>query len=308
LGSNLVITTYQKTTAPSLSQITPKVQYRLSNDNIWSSDDIVIGVDTSFVGGGVESEMETISFTLPTTMTTGGKYIIMKSNFDGSVSESTTIDNTCSVYIVVTNPGASGVDLQAFWFNTGLVTCNNSTGSATTFRFKNTGSVPIVSYTYKVTWEGCPQVGWPSYFSCTVNSGPTPLDNPINPNGFSSTYTFNTCIGSCGLASNPFTLIPLNTTKNLKLEILTVNGQSGDSFLGNNVAYFPVTRVSCSTNTINGEEFSEEVETKIEEPIVKIYTITGALLDVNRIEELSAGIYVIKFIYPDRTETVKIAR
>jgi hypothetical protein len=308
LGSNLVITTYQKTTAPALSQIMPKVQYRLSNDNIWSSDDIVIGTDTSSLGGGVEFNMETITYTLPTNISTGGKYIIMKSNFDGSVSESTMIDNTCSAYIVVTNPGASGVDLQAFWFNTSLVTCNNSTGSATRFGFKNTGSVPIVSFTYKVTWEGCPQVGWPSYYSCTVSSGPTTPQSPIIPNGFSSAFQFNTCIGSCGLPSNPFTLIPLNTTKNLKLEILTVNGQSGDSFLGNNVTYFPVTRVTCPTNTTNGEELSEEVETKIEEPIVKIYTITGALLDINRIEELSAGIYVVKFIYPDRTETAKIAR
>ena len=308
LGSNLVITTYQKTTAPSLSQIMPKVQYRLSNDNIWSSDDIVIGTDTSSLGGGVEFEMETITYTIPTNMSTGGKYIIMKGNFDGSVSESTTIDNTCSTYIVVSNPGAGGVDLQAYWLNTGLVTCNNSTGSATRFRFKNTGSVPIVSFTYKVTWENCPQVGWPSYYNCTVSSGPTFPDNPIIPNGFSSTFQFSACIGSCGSASNPFTLIPLNTTKNLVLQILTVNGQSGDSFLGNNIAYFPVTRVSCGTYTTNGEEVSDESEPELIEPKIKIYTVTGALLDINRIEELSTGIYIVKFIYPDRTETAKIAR
>jgi hypothetical protein len=306
LGSNLVITTFQKTTAPTLSQIMPKVQYRLSNDNVWSSDDIVIGTDTSSLGNGVEFEIETITYTLPTNISTGGKYILMRGNFDGAVSESTTIDNTCSVYIVVSNPGSTGVDLQAFWLNQSLITCNNTTGSATRFRFRNTGAVPIVSYTYKVTWENCPQVGWPSYYSCTVSSGPTFPDNPINPNGFSTTFQFNTCIGSCGLASNPFTLIPLNTTKNLVLEILTVNGQSGDSFLGNNIAYFPVTRISCATNTTNGEELTDEPE--LIEPNIKIYTVTGALLDINRIEELSTGIYIVKFIYPDRTETVKIAR
>lgn len=302
LGSNLVITTYQKTTAPALTQVASKLQYRLSNDNAWSSDDIVIGTDTSFVGGGIESEMESITYTIPANIATGGKYVLIKGNFDDSVSESTAIDNACSVYIVATNPGANGADLQAFWLNPGLVTCNNSTGSATRLRFKNTGSVPIVSYTYKVTWEGCPQVGWPSYYSCTVASGPNFPDNPIVPNGLSSTFQFNTCIGSCGLSSYPFTLIPLNTTRNLVLEILTVNGQSGDAFLGNNIAYFPVTRISC-TQSLDGSE-----ELPIEQPIVKIYTITGTLVDQNKIEYLSSGIYIVHYQYSDHTDVEKIMK
>lgn len=302
LGSNLVITTSQKTTAPSLSQIMSKIQYRLSNDNIWSSDDIVIGTDTSSLGGGIEFETETITYTIPTNISTGGKYILIRGNFDGSVSESTAIDNTCSVYIVASNPGANGVDLQAFWLNPNLVTCNNSTGSATRFRFRNTGAVPIVSYTYRVTWENCPQAGWPTYYSCTVSTGPGYPDNVINPNGLSSTFQFNTCIGSCGLAANPFTLIPLNTTRNLVLEILTVNGQSGDSFLGNNIAYFPITRISCTQST-NGIE-----ELPVEQPIIKIYTITGMLVDGDKIEYLSSGIYIIHYQYSDHTDIEKIIK
>jgi hypothetical protein len=302
LGSSLVITTFQKTTAPALTQVASKVQYRLSNDNIWSSDDIVIGTDTSFVGGGVEFETETITYTIPTNISTGGKFILIRGNFDGSVSESTAIDNTCSVYIVATNPGANGVDLQAFWLNPNLVTCNNTTGSATRFRFRNTGSVPIVSYTYRVTWEGCPQVGWPSYYSCTVNTGPGFPDNVINPNGLSTTFQFNTCIGSCGLSANPFTLIPLNGTRNLILEILTVNGQSGDSFLGNNIASFPVTRISC-TQSSNGTE-----ELPVEQPIIKIYTVTGMLVDEDKIEYLSSGIYIIHYQYSDHTNIEKIIK
>ena len=302
LGSNLVITTSQKTTAPSLSQIMPKIQYRLSNDNIWSSDDIVIGTDTSSLGGGIEFETETITYTIPTNISTGGKYILIRGNFDGSVSESTAIDNTCSVYIVASNPGASGVDLQAFWLNPNLVTCNNSTGSATRFRFRNTGAVPIVSYTYRVTWENCPQAGWPTYYSCTVSTGPGYPDNVINPNGLSSTFQFNTCIGSCGLAANPFTLIPLNATRNLVLEILTVNGQSGDSFLGNNIAYFPITRISCTQST-NGTE-----ELPVEQPIIRIYTITGMLVDGDKIEYLSSGIYIIHYQYSDHTDIEKIIK
>ena len=308
LGSNLIITTNQKTTAPLLSQIAPKLQYRLSNDNLWSSDDIVIGIDTSFVGGGVETNTETITYQIPTNLSTGGKFVLIRGNFDGVVSESTNIDNTCSVYIVVNNPGSTGTDLQAIWVNPSLITCNNTTGSATRFRFRNTGSVPIVSYTYRVVWEDCPQVGWPSYYSCTVSSGPGFPDNVINPNGFSTTFQFNTCIGSCGLSANPFTLIPLNTTKNLRLEILTVNGQPGDSFLGNNVAIFPVTRVSCPTSNtnINGEE--NEIETPQYDPIIKIYTITGSLLDINNIDYLSQGIYIIHYVYPDHVDKVKFIK
>lgn len=305
LGSEIVITTFQKTTAPSLSEITPKVQYRLSNDNIWSSDDIILGTDTSYIGNGVEFNMESITYTIPNNLPTGGKYILIKGNFDDSVSESTLIDNNCSIYFVVTNPGATGTDLESIWLNSGLVTCNNTTGSSTRFRFKNTGSVPIVSFTYKVTWEDCPQPSYPSYYNCTVSSGPTFSQNPINPNGFSSTFQFNTCIGLCGLSSNPFTLIPLNTTKNLKLEILTVNGQPGDSFLGNNVAYFPVTRISCSTNSSNNFEEPLEDSTEVEEPKIKIYTITGSLVDSDKIEYLPQGIYIVQYIYSDHTISSK---
>jgi subtilisin family serine protease len=304
LGSTITITVTQRTTAPNLETISPKIQYRLSNDNLWSADDVIIGTDTSYIGNGIESEIETIIYNIPSNTSAGARYILIKGNYDNNITETTNIDNNCSVYIVLSNPGSTGVDLQAFWLNPGLTTCNNTTGSATTFRFKNTGSVPIVSFTARVYWENCPQTGWPTYYSCNVSNVNTNIFGGVNiqPNGLSGSFTFNTCIGSCGLASNPFTIIPLNTTRNLILEILTVNGQSGDSFIGNNTAIFPVTRVACSTNTTNGDII------ELEEPTIKIYTITGMLLDINKIEYLSSGIYIIHYEYSDHVDIEKIIK
>ena len=81
-----------------------------------------------------------------------------------------------------------------------------------------------------------------------------------------------------------------------------MNGQSGDSFIGNNTAIFPVTRVACSTNTTNGDII------ELEEPTIKIYTITGMLLDINKIEYLSSGIYIIHYEYSDHVDIEKIIK
>jgi len=39
-----------------------------------------------------------------------------------------------------------------------------------------------------------------------------------------------------------------------------------------------------------------------------IYTISGALLDINRYNELPSGMYILKANYLDRTETFKWAK
>jgi hypothetical protein len=41
---------------------------------------------------------------------------------------------------------------------------------------------------------------------------------------------------------------------------------------------------------------------------INIYTISGALLDINRYNELPSGMYIIKANYLDRTETFKWAK
>jgi hypothetical protein len=104
----------------------------------------------------------------------------------------------------------------------------------------------------------------------------------------------------------------MNETRNLIVEITSVNGLSTDDFAGNNIAILPITRSSSSASNsdviIEGEEPIEIPDYTIEyfEPIVKIYTITGALLDITDTEYLSHGIYIILYIFPDRIVSEKI--
>ena len=82
--------------------------------------------------------------------------------------------------------------------------------------------------------------------------------------------------------------------------------------VGNNIDILPITRSTASASNsdvvIEGEEPIEIPDYTIEyfEPIIKIYTITGALLDITDTEYLSHGIYIIQYIFPDRVVSEKI--
>jgi hypothetical protein len=298
VGTTITISTQQRTNAASLSQISPVLQYRWSTDNVWSSNDIVIGEDQSTLGGGVEFESETITFTVPTVAGTG--FVLIRANYNDAVTEVTGIDNVCSIQLTLVNPGSSGTDLRVFFLNSQIVTCGTNTGSSgATIRFQNTGSVPIGSFTYRFRWDGCPIAGTPSFFNCNnISTGQGWLTSPIAPGAMSGTYQQNLCIANCGLAGSPYTIIPVGTTRNLIVEIISVNGVTGDDFAGNNQAIIPITRISC-TNSVDSE-------IEPERPVVKIYTITGMLVDFDDPSRLSKGIYVIKYIFSDQTYSEKI--
>lgn len=316
LGSNIVITTTQKTSSPTLTSVSPKVQYRLSNDNIWSTDDAIIGTDTSSLGNNIESEIETITYTIPASSTIGSKYILIKANYDGAISELITTDNMCSLPITLVNPGTSGIDLQAFWVSSSVVTCGTNTAPAngavgtTGYRFRVTGTTPISAFTAKVYWENCPFAGMPSYASCTLSNLSFSTNTPLQTNALTNTWSFTACLANCGLSTNPYTVVAVGETRNLVLQILTVNGQTGDAVAGNNIAYLPVTRTTCTTATIDGVDVdfgNVEVEKEIAEPIVKIYTITGTSVDGIPLDNLASGMYIIRTFFPDGSiETKKI--
>jgi subtilisin family serine protease len=298
IGTTITISTQQRTNTPTLSQVTLTLQYRWSTDNVWSSNDIVIGEDQSTLGGGIEFEIENITFTVPTATGTG--YILIRANYNDAVTELTNVDNLCSVQVTLINPGSSGTDLRVFFLNSELTTCGTNTGSAgASIRFQNTGSVPISSFTYRFRWDGCPIAGTPSYFNCNnISTSQGYLANAIAPGALSGTYQQNLCIANCGLANSPYTIIPVGTTRNLIVEIISVNNTTGDDFAGNNIAILPITRISCT----NSSDVIEEPE----RPRVKIYTVTGMLVDHDQIDRLSKGIYVIQYIYSDHMDTEKI--
>ncbi len=318
IGSSITISTTQKTLYPNLPIENPILQYRLSNDNVWSNDDIIIGTDTSSLGNGVELENEMIEFIIPNLTSTGTKYILIRANYDNSVSELISVDNTCSVIITVANPGSDGLDLRAFWLSNSLTTCGNNTSIAqgavgtTSFRFQNMGVIPINNFTAKVYWENCPWAGLPSTFNCVVssvnytNSAPFYFQ-PLQPNALTGTWQFTTCLANCGPSNNPYTVLNIGETKNLVIEIVTVNGNLGDDYSGNNFAYLPVTRISCGAAIVNGEliTFEPDEEKLDNEVIVHTYTITGMCVDNTPYDQLASGIYIVTTTFPDGSVEVR---
>jgi hypothetical protein len=244
------------------------------------------------------------------------KYILIRANYDNAITETTSVDNTCSLAITLTNPGSTGLDLQAFWMYNSVVTCgvNTSIGGGavgtTTYRFKNTGAVPITTFTARARWENCPWAGLPSYVTCNLSTlNYTTAYPALQPNGLTGTWTFNACLANCGLSSNPYTILNVGETRNIVLEILTVNGQTSDDFAGNNIALLPVTRTTCSTATIDGVDVNFETEevVPVAEPVTKIYTITGVLVNNIPFDQLASGIYIVRTTFPDGSvETRKI--
>lgn len=311
LGSTITITVQQKTNAPALDEITPKVQYRFSLDNIWSADDIIIGIDTSTIGNGVESQIETINYAIPANSPTGARWILIRANFDNAITEATAVNNTISIPIAVFNPAAGGLDLSVSWTRATLVTCNNTTGSGTVWTFRNTGQIPVTAFSYRLRWESCPIPGAPSWYNCnsvsSSNITPQFLGTVLQPNQSAGTWTSNICIGTCGPG---FTVIPLGETRNLIVEITSVNGLPVDDFTGNNIATLPITRIACTNSVgIVGDDANEAVGNRyveVEEPKILIFTSTGALLDATDIQYLASGIYIIKYVFSDHIVTERI--
>lgn len=302
IGTTITVSVTQGTTAPTAMAIAPKVQYRLSIDNLWSNDDVILGSDTSFIGGGVTNQIETLVFNVGTTA--GTRYILSRVNFDAAVTETSSSDNTCSLMVNITNPGASGTDMQAIWLLPSVTTCNNSVSIG--YRFKNVGVTTVTSMTWRLTWEICPngETGIPSYYTCTSNLSSTIFGGfSIAPGAFSpSTYYHGLCLMNCpGIASGTtYNVFQNGQTRIRKVEILTVNGVADANAL-NNSALLPITKIACTTATSSGIELTEE-------PKIKIFTITGRPLKATAIEELPSGMYIVHLIYKDRTEVTKFAK
>jgi hypothetical protein len=118
IGQSITINAIQQIAPATGSAVFPVLEYRYSNDAVWSSDDIVIGTDASTLGGGISSESENINYTIPSG--TGTKYILIRADAQSAVSESNENNNTVS--IALTLPAAS---------NLPDVVITNATASAT---------------------------------------------------------------------------------------------------------------------------------------------------------------------------------
>jgi hypothetical protein len=281
-----------------------KVQYRYStNSTLGDSDDVIIGVDSVSLGGGVNSATKSFSYTV--NGTAGTKYIFVTINYDNAVEETIITDNTSFKAFNVTNPSMSGTDVRielvqpaANPWTTSLQIVNVQ------WRAVNTGTVPITQINYTRGWIDCTAA-----FGCVTNSTWTGNLQP----GQSTLLPANNMIISVNLCHPSRCAVPVGSSNTFRLNVVSVNGSAGDADLTNNRLDLVVNRISTNEEDIIGNYplLEDPNSFYIEDDIpafVNIYTVTGMLLDVNRYNELPKGIYIIKENYIDHTKTYKWAK
>jgi hypothetical protein len=312
VGSNITINATIATQNPTYPSVNVMTQHRLSNNTTWGdSDDIVIGTTSGNLGGGVATDVETITYNVGNI--TGIRYIISRVNYMGSVSETNTNDNTTQTSFTVTQPTVTGADLSVTLMNpTTLNTTISPTTNAVSFRWKvtNTGTVPIYSFTWDRNWiTQLPTVlTWPVPPTSTfVGSWQGPLlpgqfiylpagGTPTNPQSVSY-LSASVCFSSSQCA------LPLGSTNTFRMRILTVNGGAGDSNLSNNQIDCVVTRLATAVNN-EGNTTTPEVKfvevrqfSQLYEKPVRYNSIDEAILE--------KGLNIIHIHYSDGTVEIR---
>ncbi len=107
--------------------------------------------------------------------------------------------------------------------------------------------------------------------------------------------------------------IPVGTSNTFRLDVVSVNGGTGDADLTNNRLDLVFNRISTNQEDIIGNypliDDPNAILVEDDYPVsIDIYTISGALLDINRYNELPSGMYILKANYLDRTKTFKWAK
>jgi len=298
-GSNITISCTQMTMMPNLSSVNSVLEYRYSSNTTWGdSDDIVIGTDTTTLGGGILSGIENITFVVPSIP--GTKYILVKANSNNAIVETTYANNTSQVSFSPIDPNVALSDLSLELVQPTSSFLLTATQVAINFRWRvtNTGTTTVTSFNWERRWVNCTSTGF--NFQCVSTSSWTgtllPGQSVVLPssNGFISV---NTCPQLMGTGSS-VCFVPAGGSNIYRTSILNVNGSSsGDYNLSNNV-------VDCNLSRLNASEEGLNISS-VDPTYIEIYTVTGMLLDKAKWEELPSGIYLIKEVYPDETRVVK---
>ena len=298
-GSNITISCTQMTMMPNLSSVNSVLEYRYSSNTTWGdSDDIVIGTDTTTLGGGILSGIENITFVVPSIP--GTKYILVKANSNNAIVETTYANNTSQVSFSPIDPNVALSDLSLELVQPTSSFLLTATQVAINFRWRvtNTGTTTVTSFNWERRWVNCTSTGF--NFQCVSTSSWTgtllPGQSVVLPssNGFISV---NTCPQLMGTGSS-VCFVPAGGSNIYRTSILNVNGSSsGDYNLSNNV-------VDCNLSRLNAAEEGLNISS-VDPTYIEIYTVTGMLLDQTKWEELPSGIYLIKEVYPDETRIVK---
>jgi hypothetical protein len=312
VGSNITISATIATQNPTYPAVEVMTQHRLSTNTTWGdSDDIIIGTTSGTLGGGVATDVETITYNVGNI--TGLRYIISRANFMGTISETNPNDNTRQASFNVTQPSAAGADLSvSLTIPSTPSTTISPTQTTVTFQWKvtNTGTVPITSFTWDRMWVNIPEATrtWPippnGAFPGSwqgpllpgqwiyLPGGGTPT-NRVSVSYLSASACFSA--NSCAL--------PLGSTNTFRLRILTVNGGTGDSNLANNQVECTVTRLATAVN--NGDVI-DTPEVKFVE-VRQFSNLYEKPIRYGSIDEaiLEKGLNIIHIHYSDGTVEIR---
>ena len=296
MGGTITITCNQSTTDGTLSVVNPILQYRSSVNTIWGdSDDVIIGTDTTTLGGGVSTGVESITYVTP--LSVGTRYILIRANHNNVVTESSPFDNSGQASYVLIDPNVALTDL-AISFNLPTTSVVNLTPTQILFNYRpkitNTGSAIITSFAIGRKWMTCP--GTLTNCETTENWSGTllPGQSVYLPNGQNSSWSTQVCFSSTSCA------IPPGGTNTFSLRLISVNTLSTDINTTNNIATVVVNRLAAST--INDVEFVEVRNfSKLYENPIRYNSIDDAILE--------KGLNFIYIHYDDGTvEIMKISR
>jgi len=285
MGGTITISCNQTTTNPTLSAVNVILQYRSSVNTVWGdSDDTVIGTDTTTLGGGVSTGVETITYVTPSSP--GVRNILIKANYVNPVTESTTADNLGMTSYLLIDPNVALTDV-AISFDMPTTSVINLTPTQTTFNYRpkitNTGSATITSFAIGKRWMTCTTTT-----NCEVIDSWTgtllPGQSVYLPSGINSAWATQVCFSSTSCA------IPPGGTNTFRIRMYFINGSTTDINPNNNVATVVVNRLT--TGEVHDVEFVE---------VTNLYKLNDKPVRYNNIDEaiFEKGFYVIHIHHSD---------
>jgi hypothetical protein len=257
-GGTINISCTVATQNPTYSSVNVMTQYRVSINTTWGDgDDIIVGTTSGNLGGGVTTDIETLTYNVGTS--TGTRYLLARVNYMGTVSETNSNDNTSTSTFVINQVTQTGTDALSYFAvpSTPSITTNLQSQS---FRWgiRNNGTTTITSLSYRRGWVNCPPSAGPWATPCvqtfTWTGTILPGQTVFLPSSTGWT-SVNLCFSSTSCA------IPLGGTNTYFFEILTVNG-APDSNASNNYSQCVVTRTATATNNNDNSDI-EYVEVRV---------------------------------------------
>lgn len=293
MGGTITISCSQTTSNPTLSAVNVILQYRSSVNTVWGdSDDTIIGTDTTTLGGGVSTGVETITYVTPSVP--GVRNILIKANFINPVTESTTADNLGMASYLLIDPNVALTD-ASISFDSPTTSVVNLTPTQISFNYRpkitNTGSSTITSFTIGKTWVVCPNGATTCESSNYWTGTLLPGQSVYLPSGQNSAWATAICS-----VNSTNCIIPLGGTNTYRIRLMFINGSSTDINTSNNVATVVVNRLA--TATVYDVEFVEvRSSSKLYENPIRYGSLDEAILE--------KGLNFIYVHYSDGTIEVK---